>query len=205
MNFNMREVALASDLIYSVLLRLKERGAVDIDLASVDFEVSAKKALEKDFLDENLVEDDTQTAEGLNKKAIRYAWSAVYVDGTPVFIVGSNDTEPVENIMDTFAFWDGEMGTDNAGYGRKQVVHSDLMVTRVHQIRLHTQVLEYRNGNPCRRLMIDGLDGILITVTDLANWSREVLTVKDYGILPYSKGRWNVTSWLEPIETKWLK
>jgi len=196
----MREVALAGDLIYSVLLRLKDGGTVDIDLTSVDFEVSAKKALEKDFLDENLVEDDTQTAEGLNKKAIRYAWSAVYVDGTPVFIIGSNDTEPVGNIMDTFAFWDGEMGTDNAGYGRKQVVHSDLMITRVHQIRLHTQVLEYRNGKPCRRLMIDGLDGILITVTDLAKWSREVLTVKDYGILPYSKGRWNVTSWLEPID-----
>lgn len=201
MNYNLREVALAGDLIHTILLRLEKMDVLEIDWEKVDLNLSALHALEKDFLNENLVEDDLQTPEGLNKKALRYALSAVYFDGSPVISDEPLFMGSIGNQGDSFAFWDDDVPTDNADYGKKQVVHSDLMITSIDQIRLHTQFLEYRHGKPCRRLLIDGLDGVLITVTDLVIWKPDVLSARDYGILPLSRGRWNVTNWLEPIET----
>lgn len=201
MNYNVRELVLAGDLIYDTLTRLNLMGMVDVDLASVNFSSSAFRALEREYLEGPEEEDNTD--EGLMKKGIRFITSAVYLDGSPV--MNADNPIEIEDVTDdgedSFAFWNDEDGTDNAGFGKKQVVHSDLMITNIDQIRLHTQFLEYRNGKPRRRILVEGLDGVLICYIDLANWSRGVLTAKDYGILPLERGRWNVTNWLEPIET----
>lgn len=194
MNFNVKELTLAGDLIRDILSLLNSRGTIEVNLSQVDFSTSAFRALEREYLDGS--EEKDNTTDGLVKKGVRFVMSAVYLDGSPVM---STDT-PIETDG-SFAFWDGEAGTDNAGYGKKQVVHSDLMITRIDQIKVHTQVWEYRNGKPGRRLLIDGLDGVLITVTDLATWETDVLSARDYGISSFDRGKWNVANWLETVDT----
>lgn len=92
MNYSVRQLNLASDLIYDTLTRLNLMGIVDVDLALVNFSSSAFRALEREYLDGS-EEEDIETDADLMAKGVRFALCAVYFDGTPAI---SKDVGMVE-------------------------------------------------------------------------------------------------------------
>jgi len=203
MNFNVRELALAGDLIHDTLNLLNSKGTIDVDLSQIDLSTSAFRALEREYLDGS--EEEDNTTDGLMKKGIRFVMSAVYLGGSPV--VNANDLAETENFTDigddSFAFWGEGSPIEDAWSGKKQIVHSNLMVTRIDQIIPNSMFLEFRKGEPCRRVLIESVDleTGLIYFIDLADWSHGVLQAANFGIVPYKNtGLWNVVNWFEVID-----
>ena len=200
MNYSLRDLTLANDLIRDMLAFLDAKGLIDeVDQKSIDYARSSFLALDKEFLEGPEVEDHTR--EGLIRKGVRFVTAAVYLDGTPV--IGEGDIVSSGDIY-SFAYWGEGTTQDDILSGKRQVVHSDLMVRRMNQIKPGSQLFEFRRGVPCRRILVESVDEEtgLVFFIDLSDWSKGALEPSNYGVVPYkSTGLWNIANWFEFIDT----
>lgn len=201
MNYGVKELLLAEDLIRDTLTLLNSKGVLDVDLEQVDFSRSAFNALGNECL--NGPEEEDRSDSGLLQKGMRFVSCTVYLDGSSVLGEYQAGVEALlQRANDSLAYWGEDSPVEDAWSGKKQVVHSDLMMTTIKQIKPNTELLEFRKGVPSRRFMIERVeyDTNLIWFIDLSDWSRGVLEAANYGIVPYKTGLWNVVNWLEIID-----
>jgi hypothetical protein len=209
MKYSVREIELAGDLIFAVLSLLNEKGVIEVDLNLVNYSVSALGALEREYIDGP--EEEDGTTDGLRKKGIRFALAAVDFEGAEVISIEESVCFDVylKSRSGSCAFWGDGYKVEDAWSGKNQIVHSDLMVTSMDQIKVGNTYFEYRKGCVKRLIKIESIDSdngwiYFIDVCNKDDNNMVAFKAADRGIEPYKEGNWDIANWLEmgPEETK---